>query len=192
LKLWHQSVTASGTVVEGYLRDARGLSLPDNHDSVVRYHARLKYDAEYHPGMVCLMRDILTDEPCGIHRTFLSADGQKIDRRMLGIAKGAAIKIDPHAAVTRTLTAGEGFETTLAAKLAGLGPVWALGSSGAVASLPALPQVAELTLLEENDPTSRRDVKTCARRYLSAGKPVNVITPHVGKDFNDAWKAATA
>jgi hypothetical protein len=50
--------------------------------------------------------------------------------------------------------------------------------------------VAELTILEENDPTSQRDVETCARRYLTAGKPVNIVTPDIGNDMNDAWKAA--
>jgi hypothetical protein len=138
--------------------------------------------------MVCLLRDIVTDEPCGIHRTFLDRKtGEKIDRRMLGIAKGAAIKLEP---VGSKLTIGEGVETALSGRAAGFGPVWALGSSGAVRSFPVIKNVAELTILEENDPTSQRDVETCARRYLTAGKPVNIVTPDIGNDMNDAWKAA--
>ena len=140
--------------------------------------------------MVCLLRNIETDEPCGIHRTFLHRyTGDKIDRKMLGIAKGAAIKLDAQSAVSKTLTIGEGFETVLAGRMGGYGPVWAVGSSGAIRGFPVLANLDELTILEENDPTSRRDVEVCAKRYVDSHKPVNIITSRVGNDFNDAWKA---
>jgi putative DNA primase/helicase len=159
--------------------------------TVIRFHGSLYFDAfNRRPGMVSLLRNIVTDEPCGIHRTFLDREtGQKIDRKMLGIAKAAAVKLDPHAAVSSALTIGEGIETALASRMAGYRPVWALGSSGAVKFFPVLSSLEELTILEENDPTSRRDVKDCAKRYLDARKPVNIITSHVGNDFNDAWRA---
>jgi putative DNA primase/helicase len=192
LRIWSQSVDPAGTIVEHYLREHRGLALSgDVACSVVRFHGSLYFDAfNRRPGMVSLLRNIVTDEPCGIHRTFLDREtGQKIDRKMLGIAKGAAIKLDPHATVSSSLTIGEGFETALASRMAGYGPVWSLGSSGAVRSFPVLSNLQELTILEENDPTSRRDVKACAKRYLDARKPVNILTSHVGNDFNDAWRA---
>jgi hypothetical protein len=68
-------------------------------------------------------------------------------------------------------------------------PAWALGSSGAVKAFPVIANLDELTILEENDLTSRRDVKACAKRYLDARKPVNILTSRVGNDFNDAWRA---
>jgi hypothetical protein len=162
--------------------------------SVVRFHGSLKFDDfSRKPGMVCLLRDIVTNEPCGIHRTFLDRQtGQKIDRKMLGIAKGAAIKVDGLESVSSTLAVGEGVETALAAKLAGLGPVWALGSTSGIQSFPVLGDLEELTLLEENDAASRKAVTACTRRYLAAGKPVNVVTPKVGNDLNDVWKAVNA
>jgi hypothetical protein len=192
LRIWSQSVNPIGTIVEHYLREHRGLALgADIAGSVIRLHDSLYFDAfNRRPGMVSLLRNIVTDEPCGIHRTFLDRDtGQKIDRKMLGIAKGAAIKLDAHATVSSNLTIGEGVETALASRMAGYGPVWALGSSGAVRAFPVLSNLEELTILEENDPTSRRDVKACAKRYLDARKPVNILTSHVGNDFNDAWRA---
>jgi putative DNA primase/helicase len=106
---------------------------------------------------------------------------------MLGIAKGAAIKFD--ADPQSVLTIGEGIETVLSARAAGHLPAWALGSSSAVKAFPVLTKLTELTILEENDPTSRRDVKVCAKRYLDARRPVNILTSHVGNDFNDAWRA---
>ena len=106
--------------------------------------------------MVCLLRNIATDEPCGIHRTFLDhKTAQKIDRKMLGIARGAAIKLDAHATISTKLTIGEGVETVLTGRMAGYGRAWALGSSGAVGSFPVLKGLDEITLLQENDDTSR-------------------------------------
>jgi hypothetical protein len=175
-------------MVEHYLREHRGLELSEDiAGSVIRFHGSLFFDRQTRlPGMVCLLRDVATDEPCGIHRTFLDRyTAQKIDRKMLGIAKSAAIKLDP---VGSSLTIGEGVETVLSGRMAGLGPVWALGSSGAVRSFPVLKGLTEITILEEIDPTSRRDVETCGRRYLAAGKPVNIVTPDIGNDLNDAWR----
>jgi putative DNA primase/helicase len=189
LQIWSQSVNPTGTIVERYLREHRGLELSgDIAGSVIRFHAGLKFDERYVPGMVCLMRDIATDEPCGIHRTFLDRKtGEKIDRRMLGTA--AAIKLDAHATISTELTIGEGVETALAARMMGLGPVWSLGSSGAVGRFPVLKGLTRISILEENDPRSRQDVETCARRYLTARKSVTIHKPNIGKDMNDALRA---
>lgn len=190
LKIWADSIDPRGTLAESYLREHRALELPDSVAySVIRFHRGLRYEAgKYLPAMVCLLRDIKSNEPCGIHRTFLNRyTGSKIDRKMLGIAKGAAIKLD--AEPSTRLTIGEGVETVLAARDAGFVPAWALGSSGAVRCFPILPHLRELIILQENDPTSRRDVKSCARRFLDARRPVNIIEPKVGNDFNDCWRA---
>lgn len=196
-KIWQQCVDPRGTIVEHYLRAERALELiPGLANSVVRFHPRLKYgEHQFYPGMVCLMRSIKTDEPTAIHRTFLTQDGKKVDRRMLGIAKGAAIKIDAQPGIDGRLTIGEGFETALASRLAGLGPAWALGSAGAMGSFPVVAAVSELTFLEENDNTvqraSYRAMVSCTKRYLKAGKPVNVVKPRDGlTDFNDVWREA--
>jgi putative DNA primase/helicase len=190
LKLWSESRGPASSIVEHYLREHRGLEVSDDiAGNVIRFHGSLYFDKQTRlPGMVCLLRDISTDEPCGIHRTFLDRKtGKKIDRKMLGIAKNAAIKLDQ---VGANLTIGEGLETALSGRMAGFGQVWALGSSVAVRAFPVLKGLREITILEENDPTSRRDVEACARRYLDAGRPVNVVTPNVGNDLNDAWRAA--
>jgi len=193
LRIWSESVNPLGSIVEFYLREHRSLALTnDIARSVVRFHASLHFDEFSHrPGMVCLLRDIVTNEPCGIHRTFLDPEtGQKIDRRMLGIAKRAAIKLDAHESISANLTIGEGFETALAARLAGLKAVWSVGSKSGVGSFPILRSLKELTLLEENDAPSSQAVKTCAERYLAAGKAVNIVTPNVGNDFNDVWRVS--
>jgi hypothetical protein len=190
LKLWREAIDPAGSIVERYLREYRGLDLPaDVAGNAIRFHPALYFDRQKNvPAMVCLLRNITTNEPCGIHRTFVDQKtGDKIERKMLGIAKSAAVKFDLQP--VHSLTVGEGIETVLSARAAGYAPCWALGSSGAVRNFPVINDLAELTVLEENDPTSRRDVKICARRYLGARKPVNIITSKIGNDFNDAWRA---
>lgn len=190
LKIWADCIDPRGTLAERYLHEHRGLELSDGVAySVIRFHRGLRYEVgKYLPAMVCLLRDIANHEPCGIHRTFLDRyTGKKIDRKMLGVAKGAAIKLDPEP--SSTLTIGEGVETVLAARAAGFAPAWALGSSGAVRCFPVLQNLRELTILQENDMTSRRDVKSTARRYLELRRPVTIVEPKVGNDFDDCWRA---
>jgi hypothetical protein len=138
--------------------------------------------------MVALFRDIHTDAPCGIQRTFLSRAGQKLDRRMLGRAKNAAIKIDPDDRITDGLTIGEGLETCLAARQAGFGPMWALGSAGAVASFPLLSGVGTLTIIVDKDGsrTGESAAEETAWRWTFAGRQVVQVVPSCpGSDFND-------
>jgi putative DNA primase/helicase len=193
LRIWNESTDPRGTIVERYLRDHRSLPLPsDICGTVLRFHRSL-YHSESRkllPGMVALFRNIHTNAPSAIHRTFLDPkSGLKLGRpKLLGPSKGSVIKFDPE--VNQSLTIGEGIESVLSARAAGFSPAWALGSSGPVGSFPVLDNIAELTLLEENDPTSARDVDLCARRYLQTNRPVTIVNSSVGSDFNDAWKAA--
>jgi hypothetical protein len=106
LKIWADCIDPRGTLCERYLSEHRGLDLPDCAAySVIRFHAGLRYEiGKYLPAMVCLLRDIDTNEPCAIHRTFLDRyTGEKIDRKMLGVAKGAAIKLDPDPSTALTM-----------------------------------------------------------------------------------------
>jgi len=72
LKIWSESTNPTGTIVERYLREHRGLELIEGMaGSVVRFHRSLYFDEfNRRPGMVCLLRDVVTDEPCGIIERF--------------------------------------------------------------------------------------------------------------------------
>ena len=60
LRLWAECVHPRGTLVERYLR-ARGLDLPDEiAGDVCRFHPRLYLDGDYVPGMVTLLRHVVT------------------------------------------------------------------------------------------------------------------------------------
>jgi len=124
LRIWAEARDPRGTLVETYLR-GRKLVLPDHVcGETLRFHPALTFDGARAPGIVALFRDIVTNEPCGIHRTLFDHDGRKLGRRMLGRAKHAAIKLDANEDVTLGLVIGEGLETGPAAQLAGFRPVW--------------------------------------------------------------------
>ena len=83
--------------------------------------------------------------------------GRKLDRKMLGRVRDAAIKLDPDECVTSGVHIGEGLKSCLAAWLAGFHPVWALGSASAIASFPALSAVEAVTVLGDSQRSSAFD-----------------------------------
>jgi hypothetical protein len=191
LRLWNQSRDPRGTVVGSYLA-SRGLRLPDDvAGNVIRFHSALQFDGRLVAGMVALFRDIKTNAPCGIHRTFLDGAGAKLGRKMLGRAKGAAIKLDANESVTLGLHIGEGIESCLAAWLAGFRPVWAVGSATAIAAFPVLAGIEAITILGETGDggANHRAAQTCAARWIKAGREAFVVVPVVGGDLNDVWVA---
>ncbi|MBS0233487.1 MAG: toprim domain-containing protein [Proteobacteria bacterium] len=192
LRIWDASKAIGGTIVTGYL-SSRALDATNISDDVIRYHPALRTDSGTTSGMVCLLRDIITDSPCGIHRTFVDDKGQKIGRKMLGRARGAAIKIDADEDVSLGLTIGEGVETCLAARQLGYRPGWALGSAVAIENFPHLRGIETLTILTETDDhgANERATKACARRWLEAGSEVIAIVPR-GGDMNDELREARA
>jgi putative DNA primase/helicase len=192
LDIWHDSQTPYSTVVEDYLV-GRSLSLDASVASdAIRFHPALRNRGQKMPAMVCLFRDIITNEPCGIHRTFLTADGAKLNRKMQGRCKGAAIKLDANETVTGDLFIGEGVESCLAGRLAGFHPAWALGSAPAVGAFPVLSGIDSLTIFMEADDNGVNEKATmvCARRWLKAGAEVIGLNPLIAGDMADVWMEA--
>ena len=184
LALWQRATDARGTVVETYLR-SRHLE-PLVGDAVIRHSPNIGLHGEPDALMVALMRDVLTDRPVAVHRTYIDHTGSKTGRKMLGPSSGAAIKLAPESDL---LVVAEGVETALAATAAGMTPVWAMGSAGAIGNLVVVPTVAKLVILAETDSgASREAIASCAHRWCDfAGKTVFVIIPNVGNDFADVW-----
>jgi len=179
LALWRASADPRRTIVETYLK-SRALDLGDEvTGEVIRWNASIG-------AMVALFRNIATDEPQAVSRTYLDREGRKLDRKFLGPVGGGAVKLDAGDAVLGGLHIGEGIETCLAARQLGLRPAWALGSAGAVAAFPVLAAIDCLTLLAEHDDASTRAVETCAVRWHAAGREVVINEPIGAKDLNDA------
>ncbi len=195
--IWDGAGPATGSIVETYLA-SRGLALNlvDIVHEVIRFHPRCPWRDEaagvtiYVPAMVAALRQIQGDEITGVHRTRLTNEGAKVDRRMLGLASGAAIKLDADDVVTMGLAIGEGIETVMQGRQLGFRPGWALGSAGGIKTFPVLGGVEALTILAESDATNARAVEACAARWHGAGRDVTIIEPASGSDLNDAARCA--
>ena len=192
--IWNGAGDPRGTIAEVYLA-SRGLVMPDCAD-VLRFHPRCPWRDKaagrtiFVPAMIAALRQIHGDEITGVHRTRLTPEGVKVDRRMLGLASGAAVKLDADDTVTIGLTIGEGVETVQAARQLEFRPGWALGSAGAVAAFPVLGGVECLTILAEHDDANRHAVDACAGRWHAAGREVIVVEPVAGSDILDAMRGA--
>ena len=195
LQLWSEAVGARGTLVEKYLA-SRQLGLPDRHQEVLRFHPSCPFGkGSRHPCMVALYRDIRTNEAKAIHRTALTPDGKKIDRKFLGPADGCAIKLTADEDVTEGLTVGEGVETVLAGMALNFRPAWALGAANAIAKFPVLSGVECLTILVDRDATGTGQASAleCSRRWTKAGREVFRIVPAaLGADMADIVRERVA
>jgi hypothetical protein len=155
MRLWDQC-EPPGPVVKAYLK-SRDLELPVGMEDgdVIRYNGSCPMRLEdgsraYLPAMVCLFRDVLTDEPKAVHRIALEPDGCGKSRRfsdpskvrqMCGPVLGCAIKLSPDADVSTGLAISEGVENAIAAMCGALRPVWALATAGGIKGFPVLPAI---------------------------------------------------
>jgi DNA polymerase len=190
LELWDGARPISGTLAARYLADTRGINLaelPADVDEVLRFHRSCPFGSVNHPCLLALMRDVVTDEPTGIHRIALTRFGKKIDRRALGNL--GAVKLWR---ANSQLVVGEGIETTLAAATcipyenAPLRPAWALVSTSVYAQFPAIQGIERLILLIDHDEPGIAAANACADRWSRARRTVVRLMPdEAGADFND-------
>jgi hypothetical protein len=188
LELWNSSRDPRNTIAEEYLVRRCG-ELPDEITGrVIRFHPSLSFDGKSVGAMVALYRNIHTDEPCAVHRTFFDCSGNKIGRKMLGPVGRAAIKLDADEDVTLALHLGEGVESSLSGYLRGLRPTWCLGSAGPIGDFPVISGIGSLTLFGElgDGGTNRRNAEKCAARWHAADREVLWVRPLIGSDLNDA------
>jgi hypothetical protein len=163
LSLWREGVDPRRTLVEAHLK-ARQLELGDDiAGEVLRWHPSIG-------AMVALFRNIQTNEPQAVSRTFLDSEGQKLGRKFLGPVGGAAVKLDADEEVLGGLHIGEGVETCMAARQLGLRATWALGSKGAIGGFPILAGIGSLTILAE--PDAEKEIEAVAMRWHAAGREV--------------------
>lgn len=202
LKLWQQSVCGRGTPVEAYLR-GRGLGAaldlcPDILSRSLRFHAACPRgrgtEAVRLPAMLALMRDVATDKPVAIHRTFLDGDARKHGKpMMLGPCEHAAVKLSSHSAcfpsplgLCAKLHVAEGIETALAAMMLGYAPMWALGSAGAIERFAVIEDVLELCVCADHDKVGRHAAAIARANWWFAQREAEVLLPaKAGCDFAD-------
>jgi hypothetical protein len=199
ITIWEEASPLSGTPGEIYLRK-RSLADPGCH--CVRFHPRCpvnlsdgKQSAE--PALIGLFREIKSDEPVAILRTFLRPDGSgksdhpllKNQKQMLGPITGAAIKISADEDVTDGLVVAEGLETTLSAYCCGWRPAWSLGSASALAKFGPIAGIEALTVMADRDDAGIRAAWKCVMLWRDAGAEARIFLPKRHDDWNDWIKA---
>jgi hypothetical protein len=198
---WFASEPSQGTITETYLRQARKLELTADVQDLrhIERAAFLLFEDDrtlFVPAMIGLMRGIVSNRPQGVHLTALRSDGSgkaefRDPKRTHGVAGGAVIKLSANATVTDTLFIAEGLEDALSAINAGIYPVWAAGSAGAIESFPVLDGIRRLTILGDADDRGLNAACACRDQWQAAGRECVILLPPEGfKDWNDAWRAA--
>jgi putative DNA primase/helicase len=86
LTVWRDGVDPRGNPAEEYLANRKLVLGDDLAGAVLRWHPRLG-------AMLGLFRNIRTNEPQAICRTYLDRDARKVERNFLGPVGGAAIKL---------------------------------------------------------------------------------------------------
>jgi len=177
-RAWH----VHGTTAGAFYLAMRGLSLPAELDGpVVRFHPRCPRGRERAPALVVLFRDLIDDVPRAIQRIYIGRDYRKDGKpMMLGPVGGCAMKLGPRGP---KLCVCEGFETGLALIMLGYGPVWALGSAGALARLPVLDGVEELVVAYDNDLAGKMAASVVLETWRARATPITV--DREGCDFAD-------
>ncbi|QYO75324.1 DUF7146 domain-containing protein [Devosia salina] len=187
MRIWSEAVPIAGTLAEAYLA-SRGLAYDGD---ALRFHPSCPFGKDRHPAMLGLMTDILTNEPTGIHRTALLADGSgkaAPGKQMMGRAKYAVVRLSPDETVTHGLAVAEGIETALAALFR---PIWACLSAGTMSAFPALSGIESVTIFADHDPAGVKAANDCGKRWHEAGREVHMVMPaQAGSDMAEVINAA--
>jgi hypothetical protein len=196
--IWAGGQNPRGTLAEQYLA-SRALTLqPELSGDVLRFHSFCPWkndkteQTESLPCLIAPFRSIDGDTVTGLHRIRLDRPDlwPKTKRKMLGVVRGSAIKLD---AITEgsKLAIAEGVETALAARQLRINPVWALGAAGAIARFAPIEGIEELTILGERDAANRKAADACALLWAQQRQRVFLALPAGGEnDFNDVLMGA--
>ncbi len=166
--IWRTAVSLPNTLGFRYFTKRRGLHIGGMDLSrALRWHENIG-------AVVALMTDPITNEPCGVHRTFLNKDGTKRERKMLG--KQGVVRLSPDEDITQSLGIAEGIETALGVLTTGWAPVWATTSAGATERFPPFADLA-LTIFADEDEPGMAAASLCAKQWTAAGREVPISHP---------------
>ena len=190
MRIWQECTDPRGTAAEKYLINRRmghGVECQD-----IRFHANCPFGKDengqqrFLPAMVALVRSPGDRTPMGIHRTALTPDGRKLDRKMLGPCHGGVVMLTSHEADS-DISFCEGIETGLAVIKLFKRPVWAALSAGSLGSMQVIGGIQSLKIYADNDRAGLEAAQKCAREWITSGIKVSIEAPTVaGWDYADA------
>lgn len=202
--IWRAAKPALHTPAHDYLM-ARGID--ERPPASLRYHPRLWRSREHGegPAMVAVMAGP-EGQFAGVHRTWLAraddgswrkAGGEGV-KKMLGVARGACVRLTPAA---ECIHIAEGIETAMAVLQAlrrqgeDRPAVWAALSLGNMGRVWLPDTCREVVLVADNDTkdwrAARRAMRDAARMHAARGRIVRIVWPPRGMDFLD-WINASA
>jgi hypothetical protein len=180
-RIWDSCVSLAGTPSEAYLA-SRGVA---TRSPMLRHHPSLWHE-ERNISCPALVAAVQQDNAfTGIHRTFLTEDGDKLDRKMLGPCRGGSVHLTPY---LNTLVVAEGIETALSVMVLHANAeagYWAGLSSAGVARLILPRRAGALIVAADGDDTGRKAASELAQRASLAGWSAHIVQAPEGKDFND-------
>jgi len=188
-KILRESSPASGSLVQQYLV-SRGINAMPKQ---LLFHPNLWHSKGVSfPAMITCPTNPLTGKPTGgIHRTWLSRDGQRKaaiepNKKILGPYRGGVVVLGSHVDGEPILI-GEGIETVLAGVQAkGFLGLAAL-SAGNLAQLELPVRLSDIIILADNDDNhvGQNAATNLAKRLRGNGRRVRIATPPATGDMND-------
>jgi hypothetical protein len=210
LGAWRSAVSATGTLVQGYLQ-GRGIIGPP--PTSIRFLSRQRNwsDGKTYPAMISLVQRVPNDDErdlqggaslidAGAHFTFLQGGGfdgpvrkaaTDACKLTLGQLRHGGVWLAPVNEIEEQLAVAEGIETALSVQqITNLPTVAALSAAG-MRSLRWLPHVRHLWIAADNDEVGRGAAEGLLARALRAGLQAHIKLPARGKnDFNDLLMSA--
>ena len=129
------------------------------------------------PAMVAAMLNPSTGQFCGVHRTFLKADGSALKPKMMLGHSGIIMLADVK---TGDLGLTEGIEDALSVTLKVGMKCWAAGSAAGIASFPIIPGI-RLHIFADNNAAGLTAAQRCADRWGD----IKIYIPPGKGDWND-------
>lgn len=189
-RVFFDAVLTVGTPAQRYL-EAREIWTVARGIEDIRFHPACPREKLVQPALVIAMRSIVTHTIQAVQRIFLTREARKDGAMMLGPQANVAMQLAP---ICRILHVCEGLETALSVMAMDYGPVWALGSCGAIERFQVIDGVDELVIWADNDAPGIKAANVCSQRWWdSARRLVRIRTPKIeGQDFADVWRARCA
>ena len=188
-KIWKESTAVTeGDPVWLYLSRRCGNPAATLQD--LRFHPGLEHsvDKGKHPALLAGM-GWDGKKFSGIHRTYLTSDGQKapVDPVRMSYGELGAVRLGP---LLARIGVAEGIETAICASKQFNLPVWAAISAGELSKWAPPIGVESVVVLADNDQsyTGQAAAFTLANRLKLAGVDVSVeMPPAIGTDFADSY-----
>ncbi|MFZ4762257.1 MAG: DUF7146 domain-containing protein [Alphaproteobacteria bacterium] len=177
--IWAETKPIKGTIAQSYLNN-RGITILP-HD--LRFHPCLWNPAQHKkmPAMVAVIRD-LAGSGKGLHRTFLTPEGGRAEKLLLGDKKTHAIRLCPIGVV---LGLAEGIETALSAMQLTGRPCWSVCDAGNMAAVQLPETVKRVIIFADNDKAGHEAAAKALQIFEQQGRRVQLQPPPEGKDWND-------